>query len=75
MATTKTFRSFVRDARQTYSIAGDLLYDLKRDHTLPETFGSLEQMRTYLGLHRACPEAMQVAPQVWRRYLRWRAKA
>ena len=72
--TTQTFREFIRGARVTNTITGDLVDDMKHTSTLPETFDSLPQLRSYLRFHNACDEALGAAPAVWRRFERWRDK-
>jgi hypothetical protein len=52
-------------------MSDDLIWDLKRDRTLPETFDSLDQFRSYLRMEGACIQAMRQAYPVWRRYQYW----
>jgi hypothetical protein len=60
----------VRDTVQ-YRGGGHLIYDLKRDNTLPATFSCLAEFRAYLEYQGACWGAVVMAPVVWRRYRRW----
>jgi hypothetical protein len=55
-------------------MSDDLIYDLKRDNTLPETFDSLDQFRGYLKMEGACIQAMRVSRPVWKRYRYWLAR-
>jgi hypothetical protein len=55
-------------------MSDDLIYDLKHDNTLPETFDSLEAFRSYLRCEGACIQAMRVARPVWKRYQYWLAR-
>src|SRR5260370_37722221 len=52
-------------------VADDLIYDLKYDNTLPESFDSLDQFRVYLRSQHACLMAVRLAVPVWKRYRRW----
>lgn len=76
---TATFTDWVRQApcrpASPKRMSDDLLYDLKRDRTLPETFDSLDQFRFYLKSQHACQEALRLAGRVWGRYQRWARKA
>jgi len=51
-------------------LSDDVIYDLKYDNTLPESFDNLEQFRAYLRSWHACPVAMQLTRPVWKRYMR-----
>jgi hypothetical protein len=54
-------------------MSDDLIWDLKRDNTLPENFESLDQFRWYLKMEGACIEAMRQTRPVWKRYQYWLA--
>jgi hypothetical protein len=54
-------------------LSDHLLYDLKYDDTLPETFDSLEVFRSYLRSQGACIQAMRVTRPVWKRFEYWLA--
>jgi hypothetical protein len=56
-------------------MSDDLIYDLKHDRTLPETFDSLDQFRSYLRMEGACIQAMRLTRPVWKRYQYWLAAA
>jgi hypothetical protein len=55
-------------------MSDDLIYDLKRDNTLPENFDSLEAFRGYLRMEGACIQAMRQARPVWKRFQYWLAR-
>jgi|ERR1700687_471569 len=55
----------------TRRLSGHLIYDLKRDDTLPDTFDNLKEFRSYLRSQGACTVAVSLAPKVWERYRRW----
>jgi hypothetical protein len=55
-------------------MSDDLIWDLKRDNTLPENFESLEAFRGYLRMEGACIQAMRVTRPVWKRYQYWLAR-
>jgi hypothetical protein len=55
-------------------MSDDLIYDLKRDDTLPENFDSLDHFRGYLRMEGACIQAMRVTRPVWKRYQYWLAR-
>lgn len=58
-----------RQARVTDCPAGDLILDLRRDwERLPDTFNDLAQFLSWLNCRGACPEALEAASIVWRRY-------
>ncbi|SHK94162.1 hypothetical protein [Bradyrhizobium lablabi] len=68
----RTFTDWVRIIRVNASRLSDhLVLDLKHDNTLPESFDSLDQFRSYLISQHACLIAIRLAPRVWRRYRRW----
>jgi hypothetical protein len=67
-------RDFLARARITEDFAGDLITDMRHDETLPPSFGSIREMRDYLISCNACPEALEAAPEVWRRYSAWRKR-
>lgn len=58
------------------SVARDLISDFRRDFfdnpSFPREFCSQTEMMDYLIAAGACDEAIQAAPQVWRRYLKCR---
>jgi hypothetical protein len=60
----------VKDTVQ-YRGGGHLIHDLKFDNTMPATFGSLKEFKSYLVSQSACGGALAMAPVVWRRYQRW----
>lgn len=55
----------------TSRLSDHLLLDLKHDPTLPESFDSLDQFRSYLISQHACLMAVRLAAPVWKRYRRW----
>jgi hypothetical protein len=59
----------------TSRLSDHLLLDLKHDNTLPESFDSLDEFRSYLRSQHACRIAVRLAVPVWKRYRRWVAKA
>jgi hypothetical protein len=60
-----TFTDWVKQVRESYKHFSDhLIYDLKRDDTLPVTFNSFDEFRSYLSSQNACHVAMNVAPKV-----------
>jgi hypothetical protein len=51
--------------------AGDLIADMRSDQQLPDFFRSRSQMENYLMRRGACQAALDVVPEVWRRYRNW----
>lgn len=69
---TRTFTDWVMIRRvNTSRLSDHLLLDLKHDPTLPESFDSLDQFRSYLISQHACRIAIRLAAPVWKRYRRW----
>jgi hypothetical protein len=64
----------INSPRKSRRLSDDLVYDLKRDDTLPETFDSLDGFRSYLISQSACGAALSLAPKGGR-YRRWALKA
>jgi hypothetical protein len=77
----RTFVEWVEQVRGWYPqqkhkrLSDDLIFDLKRDDTLPPTFFCLADFRAYLRSQNACLVALQSATLVWRRYQRWLGRA
>ncbi len=67
-----TFADWIRQQKEsTERISDHLVTDLKRDDTLPATFNSYDEFRSYLISQSACGTAVRTAPKVWRRYRQW----
>ena len=67
-------RNWLARARVTDTACGDLIADMRRDLDIPDAFRSLKELRCYLQAQDACPAALALAPQVWRRYRHWLAR-
>lgn len=64
--------TWLASARVTDDPAGDLIADMRREQeTMPSIFKNIREMRAYLVSRRACPDAMEAVPAVWRRYSSW----
>lgn len=70
----KSVRAWLASARDTADHAGDVMRDMRGDETLPHSFRSIEEMRSYLKSHSACTAAVAAVPVVWRRYASWLAR-
>jgi hypothetical protein len=53
--------------------AGYVIAGMRRDPTVPSLFRHIGEMRSYLRLKRAPPEALAAVPTLWRRYSHWLA--
>jgi hypothetical protein len=67
-----SFSEWLAAATITDDPIGDLIDDLRRDGRRSSNFSSCADLRRFLREHRACREALRVAPAVWRRYQAWR---
>jgi hypothetical protein len=67
----KWTKTWLEHAQVTDDPEGDFVRDARRDPNLPD-FKSLSHMRRYLRTQNACPEAIALAPTMWRRLSRWR---
>ena len=63
--------AWLSQARVTDTPYGDMIADMRRCTDLPPLFRSLDHLRFYLRSKGACPEALALAPLVWRKYRRW----
>jgi hypothetical protein len=67
---------WLKAARVTDTPEGDLIADTQFDFKMhaeqfPALFSNRAQMRDFLKDRRACKEALQAIPGVWRRYRNW----
>jgi uncharacterized protein YozE (UPF0346 family) len=71
MKTRSCFNTWLATARATDDPEGDVIEDARGDPTFPATITDMEALHGYLAFKGACPEALAIVPQVWRRYARW----
>lgn len=64
---------WLRCAPITDDPEGDFVADARRDPDFPKSVDGPHQLRAYLRSKGACPEAIEAVPDVWWRYVQWRA--
>ena len=71
MSETNWTANWARRARITDGPAGYVIAGMRRDPNVPPLFHHIGEMRSYLRLKGAPPEALSAVPILWRRYSEW----
>jgi hypothetical protein len=70
-----TFNEWIMQAKVTDNPVGDFIDDtqmlIRVGRPPPPVITSEEQLKRFLLVRNACPQAMDTIPAVWRRYQRW----
>ena len=73
MSETNWTATWLRSARITDDLAGDVIANMRSDLNVPPMF-HISEMRSYLRVKGASIEALTAVPILWQRYSNWLAQ-